>query len=270
MSSREEAPVRLKDRVALVTGASHGIGRGIALAYAREGARVAVNYHTGEANARDVARLIHEMGGEADIHQGDTSNAQRMQEIVQATVERFGRLDIYVNNANAGRRVAGASRQYLDVTEEQLFEGFYPSFKAAFVNGQLAARQMIAQGGGGRIINITSVHQEKAWSWDSVYGPMKAAVRRLTMSQARELAPHRILVNAIAPGFIDVRLYPGERGERYDELNRTIEHEVLLGRGEPADIAGAAVYLASDDARYVTGTCLLVDGGMLVPPATDI
>jgi len=262
--------VRLKDRVALVTGASHGIGRGIALAYAREGARVAVNYHTGEQNARDVARLIHEMGGEADVHQGDTSDTSRMREIVQATVERFGRLDVYVNNANAGQRFPGASRQYLDVTEEQLFEGFYPSFKAAFVNGQLAARQMIAQGGGGRIINITSVHQEKAWSWDSVYGSMKAAVRRLTMSQARELAPHRILVNAIAPGFIDVRLYPGERGERYDQLNQTIAQEVLLGGGEPADIAGAAVYLASDDARYVTGTCLLVDGGMLIPPVTDI
>lgn len=262
--------MRLKDRVALVTGASHGIGRGIALAYAREGARVAVNYHTNEANAADVARLIHDSGGEAQVYQGDTSDSQRMQEIVRSAVERFGRLDIYVNNANAGRHSQGASRAYLDITEDQLFQGFYPSFKAAFVNGQIAARQMIEQGGGGRIINITSVHQEKAWSWDSIYGSMKAAVRRLTMSQARELAPHGILVNAIAPGFIDVRLYPGERGERYDQLGDTIDREILLGRGEPSDIAGAAVYLASDDAKYVTGTCILVDGGMLLPPITDI
>jgi glucose 1-dehydrogenase len=262
--------VRLKDRVALITGAAHGIGRGIALAYAREGAKVAVNDLADDANAADVARLIREQGGDVEVYRGDASDTAQMERIFRSTVERFGRLDIYVNNAHPGRRFPGASRRYLDVTEEQLFEGFFPSFKAAFVNGQLAARQMIAQGGGGRIINITSVHQERAWSWDSVYGSMKAALRRLTMSQARELAPHRILVNAIAPGFIDVRLYPGERGEQYDRNNEIAEREVLLGRGEPADIAGAAVYLASDDARYVTGTCILVDGGMLIPPITNV
>ena len=112
--------------------------------------------------------------------------------------------------------------------------------------------------------------QERAWASDSIYGSMKAALRRLVMSQARELAPHRIRVNAIAPGFIDTRLFVGERGERYDSFNVRAETEILLGPGKPSDIAGAAVYLASDDARYVTGTCLLVDGGMLLPPITEI
>src|SRR5262245_12259290 len=263
--------MRLEGKVALITGSSHGIGRGIALRFAQEGARVAVNYHTGEQNAADVVRMIREAGGEAEMYQADTSDTARMREVLDAIVARFGRLDIYVNNANAGRRTRGASRAYLDITEEQLYEGFYPSFKAAFVNGQMAAKQMIAQGGGGRIINITSVHQElRAWTWDSIYGSMKSAIRRLTVSQGRELAPHRITANAIAPGFIDVRLFPGERGERYDNNSEIIERDVLLGKGLPEDIAAAAVYIASDESRYMTGTCILVDGGMLIPEPTDI
>ena len=262
--------MRLQDKVVLITGGSRGIGRGIALACAREGARVAVNYNATVDGAADVVRQIREAGGDAEAFPGDVGDTLQMDDMFEKVIKRFGRLDVYVNNANAGRRGSGGWTAYVDVTEEQLFQGFYLSFKAAFANGQRAAKQMIAQGSGGVIINITSVHQERAWAHDAVYGSMKAAIRRLTMSQARELAAHNIRVNAIAPGFIDVRLYPGERGDGYERAVEEVTPQVPLGPGAPSDIAGAAVYLASDDARYVTGTFILVDGGMLIAPVATV
>jgi glucose 1-dehydrogenase len=264
---------RLQDKVALITGSAHGIGRGIALAYAREGARIIVNdldRAPSIGHAEEVAKLISEAGGEVEVVLGDASDTPDMQRVIAATVERYGRLDILVNNANPGRRDPAASRSYIDASEDQLYQGFFLPFKAAFVNTQLAARQMIAQGTGGNVITITSVHQERPWAWDSIYGSMKAGLKRLVMSQARELAAAKIRVNAIAPGFIDNRLHAGERGDEYDTFNNRAESEILLGAGRPSDIAGAAVYLASEDARYVTGTCILVDGGMLLPPISEI
>jgi NAD(P)-dependent dehydrogenase (short-subunit alcohol dehydrogenase family) len=231
---------------------------------------VAVNYNSTPEGAAEVVREIRAVGGDAEAFAGDVGDTAQMDAMFASVLSRFGRLDVYVNNANAGRYAPRDRSEYLEVTEDQLFNGYYLSFKGAFMNGQRAARQMIAQRDGGVILNITSVHQERAWAHDSVYGSMKAAIRRLTMSQARELAPYQIRVNAIAPGFIDIRLHPGERGPAYDQANVTVEDQVPLGRGTPADIAGAAVYLASDDARYVTGTYILVDGGMLIAPVATV
>src|ERR1035437_9310803 len=148
--------------------------------------------------------------------------------------------------------------------------GFYLSFKAAFMNGQRAARRMIAQGSGGVMINITSVHQERAWHHDSVYGSMKAAIRRLTMSQGRELGAYNIRVNVIPPGFIDIRAFPGERGEQYDRFNEIVLDQVPLGRGARAGSGGGGLCLASGDSHCVTGAYLLVDGGMLISPEATV
>jgi NAD(P)-dependent dehydrogenase (short-subunit alcohol dehydrogenase family) len=262
--------MRLQGKVALVTGASRGIGQAIAVACGREGARVAVNYHATRAGADETVRQIREAGGEAEAFRADVGDTASLRALFEHVVARFGRLDLYVNNANATADTANELTEYVAATEELLYDGFYLSFKAAFLGGQLAAKQMIAQGGGGRIVNVTSVHGERPWPNDSVYGSMKAAIKRLTMSQALELAPHGITANAIAPGFIDIRSHPGERGAEYDHDNERAEREVPLGRGVPADIAAAAVYLASDDARYVTGTFILVDGGLLLPPASTV
>jgi glucose 1-dehydrogenase len=161
----------LKNRVALITGSAHGIGRGIALAYAREGAKIVVNdldHAPSAGQAEAVAALIGDAGGEAEVCLGDASETADMERVIAAVVERFGRLDILVNNANPGQRDPSASRAYLDVTAEQLYQGYFLPFKTAYVNTQLAARRMIAQGEGGQIITITSVHQERPWPSDSL------------------------------------------------------------------------------------------------------
>lgn len=264
---------RLHNRVALVTGASRGIGQAAAVALAAAGARVMVNYHQTREGADETVRRIAQTGGEACAVQADVGEVGQIERLFAAVVERFGRLDIYVNNANAGRRPRDRPRAYLDVAPEQVYQEYFLPYRACYVGGQCAARQMIAQGGGGAIVNVTSVHQDRAWPSalpDSLYGSMKAAISRLTRSQALELAPHRVRVNAVAPGFIDVRAFPGERGAWYDEYCRRADVELPLGRGEPADVAQAVVYLASDEARYVTGQTLFVDGGYLLAPISEI
>src|SRR4051812_23342220 len=146
--------MRLKDRVAIITGAAHGIGRGIALAYIKEGAKVVIcdlDREPSIGHAEEVAKLIAEQGGEAEVILGDASDTPDMARVVKATVERFGRVDILVNNANPGNRNPNDPRDFLNTSEDQLYQGYFLPFKAAYVNTQLVARQMIEQGGGGNV-----------------------------------------------------------------------------------------------------------------------
>ena len=262
--------MRLQGKVALVTGASRGIGQATAVALAQEGAKVAVNYNATAEGAQETLKRIKDAGGEAEAIQADMGDPGQIAKLFEQAVKRFGKIDVYVNNANAGRRERGRLGTYLDVTPDQLYQEFLLPYQACYVGGQQAAKQMIAQGGGGAIVNISSVHQYTAWPADSVYGSMKAAVSRLTKSQARELAPHKIRVNCIAPGFIDIRAFPGERGERYDIYNQRAEYEIPLGRGVPTDIANGVLYFVTDDSRYVTGQTLFIEGGYLIPPISEI
>lgn len=262
--------MKLQGKVALVTGASRGIGQATAVALAGAGARVFVNFNNTAEGAQETLKRIRDLGGLADAHRADIGDPAQIEGLFAACVAKFGRLDVYVNNANAGRRDRGRTGAYLDVTSDMLHQEFLLPYQACYLGGQFAAKQMIAQGDGGAIVNISSVHQARAWPADSIYGSMKAAVSRLTRSQARELAASRIRVNCIAPGFIDIRAFPGERGERYDVYNQRAEVEIPLGRGVPDDIANGVLYFVSDDSRYVTGQTLFIEGGYLLAPISEI
>lgn len=239
--------MRLEGRVAIVTGASRGIGRAIALAFAREGADVIVNYLRSEEQALETRDQILDMGRGSLAVQADVSSASEVESMVLETVETLGRVDVLVNNAG--------------VIEPFDFEGpDYDRWQRMVdvnVKGMLLCSRAVAghmrKGGGGRIINI--VVKETKGSLD--YIMTKAAGEVLTRGLARELAP-TILVNAIAPGYVDT----GWISQLNDEERESVKGQILLRRwGEPEDVARVAVFLASDDSSYLTGTTILVDGG---------
>lgn len=152
--------MRLKGKYALVTGGSRGIGRACAVALAKEGATVAVNYNTTAPG--ETLRLVNEAGGQAVAFQADMGDTDQIDRLFAQTVERFGRLDIYVNNANAGARTRDPRRDFLNVSDDALFQGYWLPYRACYRGGQNAARRMVEQGDGGAIVNITSVHQHMA------------------------------------------------------------------------------------------------------------
>jgi len=250
-----------KGRVALVTGASRGIGRGIALKLASEGADIVVNYNTHPEEAKEVADAVAEMGRQALICQADVSNRHAVAQMIAETVERFGCLDIAVANAALSIRAPVIEYQWDD---------FYRTIEVCqfgvFHTCQLAAQQMVRQHQqertGGKIVIISSVMEEICFLNSAPYTMSKAAINRLGQTMAGELAPHGINVNIVNPGWIDT---PGER--RYCTESEIHERgkDIPWGRmGTPEDIANAVAFLVSDDADYITGATLRVDGGYLL------
>jgi NAD(P)-dependent dehydrogenase (short-subunit alcohol dehydrogenase family) len=246
--------MRLAGKVAAITGGALGIGRATALTFAAEGAGVALADIQADA-AEVVAREILERGGKAIAVDVDVGEASQVQAFVDKVVSEFGRLDVMFANAGIAH-----SAPFLEHPEAQWHRVLRVNLTGVFLCCQAAARQMVKQGGGGRIITVASINGFRGVENLVGYNAAKAGVIELTQTMAVELAEHGIAVNGIAPAQIDTRL---TRGLPEDARQRRVER-IPMGRfGEPEEVAKAALFLASDDASYVTGHTLAVDGGYL-------
>jgi glucose 1-dehydrogenase len=248
---------KLEGRVAIVTGAARGIGGASAVELAAHGADVVLADLKPPEEACAVTSRIQELGGRLLYVQGDVSDRGHDAALVERAVERFGRVDILVNNAALSIR-----NPFLGFDPEDARRIFEVIFWAGFHLSQFAARQMIKQGGGGSIIFMSSVHASRGYAYAVAYNAAKAAVNHMARTIALELAPHRIRVNWIEPGWIDT---PGEHLAFGDEYIEREGKKLLWGRlGRPEEMARGVVFLASEDSSYMTGACLRMDGGYVL------
>lgn len=243
----------LENKIAVVTGASRGIGRSIALAMARQGAMVIVNYNGSKERAEAVVAEIEEKGGKAVAIQCDVSDFAQAKDFYAGIVKEYGRIDILVNNAGITR-----DNLIMKMSEEEFSDVVQTNLAGTFNGIKFVSRPMMKQRCG-RIVNIASVSGVVGNMGQANYSASKAGVIGLTKATAKELAARNITVNAVAPGFITT--------EMTDKLSDTVREEacktIPLGEfGKPEDVAEAVVFLASDNARYITGQILCVDGGI--------
>ena len=246
--------MRLKDKIAVVTGASRGVGKAIALAYAREGANVVVNYASNEAAADQVVRDIEALGRKAVKIQGDVAKKEEARAVIQVAKDHFGRLDILVNNAGFSKPA-----MLLKMTEEQWDQVVDLHLKGAFLCTQAAA-QIMKEQKSGKMINVTSVAGLVGTVGQINYSAAKGGLLSFTKSAARELARYNICVNVISLGIVATDMTEKIRSD--EKLKEIYMRRILLERfAEPDDITPAFVFLASDEANYITGQLLCVDGG---------
>ena len=249
---------QLEQKVALVTGSDSGIGRAIALAMAAEGATVVVNYAHNKDKGQEVYDQITQQGGKSLLLQADVSQYQQAVGLVQQTVEHFNRIDILVNNA--GMEIHSP---FLDVTEEQFDRVVGIDMKGAFFCAQAAAQQMVKASIAGRIINISSVHEDIPMPQNVPYCCAKGGIRMLARTICLELAPHNITVNNIAPGAVDTPIDADVKADQ-QKYNALLNEIPLHRMGQPEEIAKLAVFLASDASAYITGATMTIDGGLSV------
>ncbi len=251
------ACMELEGKVACITGAATGIGQGIAVAMAKAGAKIVADYVGNASLVEDTVNQITKLGGQilgvnADVTQPDAVNG-----LIQKTVEKFGKLDIFVNNAGVEKKVA-----FVDYPLEEWQKIIAVNLTGPFLCSQAAAKQMIAQGNGGRIINISSIHEDLPMPTNAPYCASKGGLRMLMRTIAVELAQYKITVNNIGPGAIYTPI--DKDVEENKTLNDAILAEIPLHRwGQPSEVGDLAVFLASDKASYITGSTHFIDGGML-------
>ena len=247
----------LKGKVAIVTGGNSGIGKAIVLGLARAGANIVIDYIVRPEATEALEQEVASLGGQSIGVDADVSRVEDLQKLVDATVVKFGRVDIMVNNAGVETRTS-----VLDTTEAQYDKVLAINLKSAFFGTQIAARQMLKQGGGGRIINISSVHEEWPMPGNTAYCLAKGGMRMLTRTAGVELAPHGILVVGVGPGAVATPINLSTMQD--PALMTKLDAAIPLGRmAKPEEIASLVVFLAGEGASYLTATTIFADGGLM-------
>lgn len=249
--------MNLKGKVAIVTGGNSGIGLSIILALAKQGANIVIDYVAHPEATEALAQQICALGDQAFGVKADVSKIDELKLLINTAVEKFGRVDIMVNNAGVETRTS-----ILDTTEEQYEKVLAINLKSAFFGIQLAAQQMIKQGGGGRIINITSVHEDWPMPGNTAYCVPKGGMRMLTRTAGVELAPHKILVAGVGPGAVATPINFSTMND--PALLKHLDDAIPLGRmAQPEEIGSVVAFLAGDGASYITATTIFADGGIM-------
>ena len=249
--------MNLKDKVAIVTGGNSGIGLAVVLELARRGANIVIDYVAHPEATEALEKQVAALGDQAIGVQADVGKVDDLQKLIAAAVKEFGRLDIMVNNAGIETRTS-----VLDTTEAQFDKVLAINLKSAIFGTQLAAQQMIRQGGGGRIINISSVHEDWPMPGNAPYCLSKGGMRMLTRTAGVELAPHNILVVGVGPGAVATPINLSTMND--PALMKKLDSAIPLGRmAQPGEIASVVAFLAGDGASYLTATTIFADGGIM-------
>jgi glucose 1-dehydrogenase len=247
----------LQGKAAIVTGGNSGIGKAIVLALAGQGANVAIDYVSHPEATEELERQVAALGDKAIGVDADVSKIEDIQMLVDSAVKAFGHIDVMVNNAGVETRTS-----VLDTTEKQYAFVMDVNLKSAFFGTQIAAKQMIAQGSGGRIINVSSVHEDWPMPGNTAYCLSKGGMRMLTRTAGVELAPHGITVTGIGPGAVDTPI--NKETEADPRKLAKLDGAIPLGRmADPSEIGNVVAFLAGDGSSYVTATTIFADGGIM-------